>query len=69
LKKGDPEGPLLINIVKLFNHEACNQFSAFGRVFSGTLKKNQRVKVLGEAYTLEDEEDMTLKLAKGLFAL
>jgi len=33
------------------------QFHAFGRVLSGTIHAGQPVKVLGENYTLEDEED------------
>uniref|UniRef100_A0A673GPI1 116 kDa U5 small nuclear ribonucleoprotein component n=1 Tax=Sinocyclocheilus rhinocerous TaxID=307959 RepID=A0A673GPI1_9TELE len=36
---------------------ACLQFHAFGRVLSGTLQAGQPVKVLGENYSLEDEED------------
>lgn len=69
LQKCDPQGPLLINIVKLFNRENCNLFDAFGRVLSGTVHKNQTVKVLGENYTLQDEEDMAIKSVKGLFVL
>ena len=30
---------------------------AFGRILSGTVKPGDRVRVLGEAYTPEDEED------------
>ncbi len=29
----------------------------FGRIFSGTLHANQSVRVLGENYSLADEED------------
>lgn len=28
---------------------------------SGTIKTNERVKVLGEGYSLDDQEDMTIK--------
>ena len=39
----------------------CVGFDAFGRVISGTLKIGDQVKVLGEGYTLDDDEDMTVK--------
>jgi U5 small nuclear ribonucleoprotein component len=42
-------------------------FDAFGRVLSGTVRTNQVVKVLGENYNLQDEEDMTMKTAKTLW--
>jgi U5 small nuclear ribonucleoprotein component len=57
----DPKGPLMIQIVKLYNKADCSSFDAFGRVFSGTLRVDEGVKVLGEGYTLEDQEDMTIK--------
>jgi len=60
LAQCDPKGPLCINIVKLFNNELDGRFYAFGRVISGTLKQGQDVKVLGEGFTLEEEEDMVI---------
>ena len=57
----------MINIVKHFNRPDCHSFDAFGRVISGTLKKGDQVKVLGENYNLEDEEDMTIKKIKGIY--
>ena len=56
----DPKGPLCINVVKLFNNEIDGRFYSFGRVISGTLKQGQDVKVLGEGYNLEEEEDMVI---------
>lgn len=63
----DSKEPLLINIVKLYNKPSCLSFDAFGRVISGTISKKNQVKVLGEGYTLDDEEDMTVKSVTGLF--
>ena len=57
----------MINIVKLYNKPDCLSFDAFGRVLSGTIHKNQIVKVLGENYNTEDEEDMTIKTVKNLW--
>lgn len=59
--KCDSKGPLMIQITKLYPKPDCSTFDAFGRVFSGTIKVNENVKVLGEGYTLEDTEDMALK--------
>ena len=61
MAKCDPKGPLMIHIVKLFNKQDCTAFDAFGRVMSGTLHINDTVKVLGEGYSLEDQEDMVVK--------
>lgn len=41
----------------MYSTEDGVQFHAFGRVLSGTIQAGQPVKVLGENYTLEDEED------------
>ncbi|XP_056608487.1 116 kDa U5 small nuclear ribonucleoprotein component [Triplophysa dalaica] len=53
----DPDGPLMCHTTKMFSTDDGVQFHAFGRVLSGTLQAGQPVKVLGENYTLEDEED------------
>jgi U5 small nuclear ribonucleoprotein component len=54
----DPRGPLMINVVKLYSEPDGTAFTAFGRVLSGTVRPGTKVKVLGDAYTLEDDEDM-----------
>ncbi|XP_066910456.1 116 kDa U5 small nuclear ribonucleoprotein component-like [Clytia hemisphaerica] len=53
----DSEGPLVVHTTKLYPSEDGTQFYAFGRVFSGTLHAGQNVRILGEGYTIEDEED------------
>jgi U5 small nuclear ribonucleoprotein component len=67
MKKCDPKGPLIVHITKLYPDLSLNYFNAFGRVFSGTLEVGASVKVMGEHYSLEDEEDMTLQEVEGLF--
>ncbi|KAI7905398.1 P-loop containing nucleoside triphosphate hydrolase protein [Cokeromyces recurvatus] len=57
----DADGPLMIYITKLFNNESSTEFQAFGRVFSGSVKEGQIVRVLGEGYSKDDEEDMTMQ--------
>lgn len=54
----DQDGPLVIHVTKLFNTIDASGFNAFGRVMSGTARPGQQVRVLGEGYTIEDEEDM-----------
>ena len=37
------------------------EFVAFGRVFSGTVRAGDSVRVLGEHYTTADEEDLAVR--------
>lgn len=53
----DPDGPLVVHTTKNYSTADATVFHIFGRVFSGTLHCNQQVKILGENYTLQDEED------------
>jgi len=53
----DPDGPLVIHTTKNYSTSDATTFHVYGRVFSGTLQSNQQVKILGENYTLQDEED------------
>lgn len=57
----DPSGPLMVNVTKLYPKSDCSVFDAFGRVYSGELHTGQTVRVLGEGYSPDDEEDMTIK--------
>eukprot|EP01135_Chromosphaera_perkinsii_P000843 Nk52_evm6s152 gene=Nk52_evmTU6s152 len=74
MKECDSNGPLVMHITKLYAcdesptannansgpgvNNASGKFQAFGRIVSGSLSVNDRVKVLGEQYSLEDDEDM-----------
>ena len=53
----DPDGPLMVHTCKMYSTEDGVSFRVFGRVISGTVHAGDVVKVLGENYTLEDEED------------
>lgn len=44
-------------------------FYAFGRVISGTLTAGQDVKVMGENFSLEEEEDVVVATASKLWIL
>ncbi|GAB1212889.1 hypothetical protein ATERTT37_002038 [Aspergillus terreus] len=54
------DGPLVIHVTKLFSSTDASTFNAFGRVMSGTAQPGQQVRVLGEGYAPEDEEDMVI---------
>jgi U5 small nuclear ribonucleoprotein component len=62
--KTDPNGPLMIHVTKLYAssqpqaNTAGQKFSALGRIYSGSVKAGDKVKVMGEAYSPEDDEDM-----------
>ena len=56
----DQDGPLVIQVTKLYHTQDAMAFNSFGRVLSGTAKPGQQVRVLGEGYTVDDEEDMVV---------
>ncbi|KAF2400395.1 P-loop containing nucleoside triphosphate hydrolase protein [Trichodelitschia bisporula] len=60
----DQDGPLVMHVTKLFNTVDAQSFNAFARVVSGTAKPGQQVRVLGEGYTIDDEEDMVTATIK-----
>ncbi|KAL9099063.1 MAG: hypothetical protein Q9163_005382 [Psora crenata] len=60
IEKCDQDGPLVVQITKLFNTTDASGFFSFGRVMSGIAKAGQQVRVLGEGYTIDDEEDMAI---------
>lgn len=56
--KCDADGPLVVHITKLFSTSDARGFTSFGRVLSGTARTGEKVRVLGENYSIDDEEDM-----------
>jgi len=55
--------------VKLFNNEMEDCFYAYGRIISGTLNQGQEVKVMGENFNLEEEEDVVIAKASKLWIM
>ena len=47
----------MVHTTKLYPTPDATTFHVLGRVISGTLYANQEVRILGENYTLQDEED------------
>eukprot|EP00940_MAST-03C_sp_MAST-3C-sp2_P001015 g1015.t1 len=58
MKRCDPKGVLMINVVKSYSTPDASRFVVLGRVMSGTVRVGQSVRVLGEAFSLDDDEDM-----------
>lgn len=54
----DADGPLVVQVTKLYQTIDALEFRAFGRVMSGTARPGAKVKVLGEGFSQDDEEDM-----------
>ena len=63
----DADGALMCNVTKMYHKPDCESFDAFGRVLSGTLRVGQEVRVLGETYTLDDQEDSAVKTVTKLW--
>lgn len=55
--KCEASGPLYIQTTKNYATQDATAFHVLGRVFSGTLHAGDEVKILGENYSVQDEED------------
>lgn len=56
MEKCDPEGPLMLYVSKMIPIED-ERFAAFGRIFSGTVKAGEKVKIIGPNYREGSKED------------
>lgn len=53
----DPNGRLMVHSSKMYPTDDCTFFQVLARVMSGTLHAGQDIRLLGENYSLTDEED------------
>jgi 116 kDa U5 small nuclear ribonucleoprotein component len=60
MKLCNQDGPLVVHVTKLFNASDAKSFYSLGRVLSGTARPGMQVRVLGEGYSEDDEEDMAM---------
>ncbi|KAK4149125.1 Pre-mRNA-splicing factor cwf10 [Chaetomidium leptoderma] len=67
IKKCDQNGPLVVYVTKLFNTADAKSFYSFGRVMSGIAQPGTEVRVLGEGYSIDDEEDMVMARVSDVF--
>lgn len=59
--KASANGYLAVNVTKLYHKYDYLTFDAYARVLSGTIKKGEVVKVLGESFNLLEKEDVVVK--------
>ena len=57
----DPTGPLTVYISKMIPSSDKGRFIAFGRVFSGTVKTGQKVRIMGANYVPGKKHDLAIK--------
>ncbi|EMR67913.1 putative 116 kda u5 small nuclear ribonucleoprotein component protein [Eutypa lata UCREL1] len=66
MKKCDQDGPLVVHVTKLFSTPDAKSFFSLGRVMSGIARPGMQVRVLGEGYSIDDEEDMAMATIAGV---
>ena len=60
----DPEGPLMMFVSKMIPISDTGRFYAFGRVFSGKVRKGQKIRILGPNYKPGKQDDLYIKEIK-----
>jgi len=61
IKTCDGEGPLCMYVSKMVPTSDKGRFFAFGRVFSGTIRSGQKVRIMGPNYEFGKKEDLAVK--------
>ena len=61
IRKCDSKGPLMLYISKMIPTADKGRFLAFGRVFSGTVRTGQKVRILGPNYVPGEKKDLYIK--------
>ncbi|KAK6465990.1 translation elongation factor 2 [Scheffersomyces coipomensis] len=61
IKNCDPNADLMLYVSKMVPTSDKGRFYAFGRVFAGTVKSGQKVRIQGPNYTVGKKEDLFLK--------
>ncbi|KAJ5067332.1 eukaryotic translation elongation factor 2 [Anaeramoeba ignava] len=61
IRECNPEGALIMYISKMVPTTDKGRFYAFGRVFSGTIKSGQKVRIMGPNYEPGKKEDLFVK--------
>lgn len=63
----DANAKMVAQVVKLYPSLDATKFDALARIWSGTVKVGEKISVLGEGYSPEDEEDMALETVSNLW--
>jgi elongation factor 2 len=61
IKECDSSGPLMMYVSKMIPTPDKGRFFDFGRVFSGTVRTGQKVKIMGPNYTQGKKDDLYVK--------
>jgi len=61
IRNCDPNGPLMVFVSKMVPTNDKGRFYAFGRVFSGTARSGQTVRILGPNYVPGKKDDLFVK--------
>jgi len=61
MMKYDPKGHMIVYISKMVPTTDKGRFYAFGRVFSGTVKTGQKVRIMGPNYEPGKKDDLYVK--------
>lgn len=57
----NPDGPLMLYVSKMVPTSDKGRFYAFGRVFSGTVRTGQKVRIMGPNYVPGKKDDLFIK--------
>ncbi|ORZ29527.1 P-loop containing nucleoside triphosphate hydrolase protein [Catenaria anguillulae PL171] len=61
IRNCDPNGPLMLYVSKMVPTSDKGRFYAFGRVFSGTIRGGQKVRIQGPNYVPGKKDDLFVK--------
>ncbi|KAI9225904.1 MAG: P-loop containing nucleoside triphosphate hydrolase protein [Piptocephalis tieghemiana] len=61
IRKCDPNAPLMLYVSKMVPTSDKGRFYAFGRVFSGTVRSGQKVRIQGPNYIPGKKDDLFIK--------
>ncbi|KAJ2006711.1 translation elongation factor 2 [Coemansia thaxteri] len=61
IRKCDPSAPLMLYVSKMVPTSDKGRFYAFGRVFSGTVRSGQKVRIQGPNYVPGSKSDLFIK--------
>jgi len=61
IRNCDPDGPLIMYVSKMVPTSDNSRFFAFGRVFSGTIRTGNKVRIYGPNYQPGKKEDLYIK--------
>lgn len=62
----DPRGSLAVHVGKMLYFHNTQSLVCLARIYSGTLRCNQQVQLLGSEYTEQDTEDASIELVQGI---